>query len=457
MPDRPEIGLQHRAVWRLAGPIILSNISVPLLGAVDTAVIGHLPDPAALGAVGIGATIFSFLYWGFGFLRMSTTGLAAQAWGTGDRAENAAVLYRAGLTAWGIAVALLLLQVPIAWASFAILDAGDRVEELGVAYFNIRIWSAPAVLALYGLLGWFIGQQDARTPLIVQLVMNGLNIVLDLWFVLGLGWGVEGVAAATVIAEYVGLVIGLFVALRAVRGAHPSWRQVADRVALVRMFSVNRDIFIRSLCLLAAFGYFTVQSTKLGDLVLAANTVLMTFLNIASHGLDGFAHAAEALVGGAFGARDRRRFQAAVRTAFLWAAIVAFATTIVFVLMRQELLGLMTDIPEVLDLASQYILWPAIMPIAAVWCFTYDGIYIGATRSADLRNGMILSLIGYLAVLHLSVGPLGNHGLWLAITSLMLLRAATLARTYPRLLASVEGSRPTDGTERIPLPGGPPK
>lgn len=431
------IRLEHGKVWRLAGPIILSNLTVPLLGAVDTAVVGHLPDPAALGAVGVGAMIFSFIYWAFGFLRMSTTGLVAQAWGREDSEESVAILWRALLLGGGIALVLIALQVPTIAAALWILDSSTDVERLAEAYFSIRIWSAPGALGVFVLLGWFLGQQDARTPLIIQILMNGINIILDIWFVMGLGWGVEGVAAATVIAEYAGLAVGLlFIARRGGFSTVP-WGALLDRSAMATLISVNGDIFVRTLCLLAGISYFTVKSAEHGELVLAANTVLLNFLTFASHGLDAFAHAAEALVGGAVGKRQRDAFSAAVRTAFVWAGLTAGLATGIFLIADSAIIGLLTSIPEVVATAEEFVLWPVLLPLFSVWAFVYDGVFIGATRSRDLRNGMIVSVVIYVVILHLVEGPFGNHGLWFAMTAFMLLRGVVLAWYYPRILRSI--------------------
>lgn len=435
----PEGGWDGR-VWRLAGPIILANLTVPLLGAVDTAVVGRLPDPAYLGAVAVGATIFSFVYWGFGFLRMSTTGLTAQAWGQGDAAEVKAAFARAAGIALAIAGALILLQGPILWAALGLFEATDQVEDLAAGYFTIRIWGAPAALMNYVLLGWFLGRQDARTPLLLQILINAVNIALDLLFVVGLGWDVRGVAAATAIAEWSGLLLGLLLVRRALAasGAGPVGRaRLLDREALRRLVAVNRDIFIRTLCLVGAFAYFTMRGATMGEITLAANAVLLNFLTIASFGLDGFAHAAEALVGRSLGRRDRADFDAAVRSVFKWAAVLAGGAAALFVLAGPALIALLTDIPAVRAEANHFLLWPALLPLVSVWCFTFDGIFIGATRGADLRNAMILSLAVYLAALHWAQPAFGNHGLWFAMTLFMAVRGLSLAALYPRLKRSV--------------------
>ncbi len=430
----------HRRMWRLALPMIVSNISIPLLGMVDTAVVGHLPDPAYLGGVAIGALIFSYVYWGLGFLRMSTTGLTAQSYGERGYQGVYAVLLRAGIMAIGFAAAILLLQSPIALLAFGLLSGSDQVELFGAQYFSIRIWGAPAALATFVFLGWFLGQEDAKTPLILQVIINGVNIVFDLIFVIGLDWGVEGVAAATLIAEYSGLLLGGFFVIRRLSliGERPrldlSLLAFQDFKAMI---AINRDIFIRTFCLTTAFALFTARSAQMGDVILAANTVLMNFLTIASHVLDAFAHAAEALVGAAKGRRDRAAFHAASMVAFQWGALVAVASTLLFFAFGPFLIDLLTGIEEVRVLAKDHMVWAAMMPVLAIWCFTLDGIFIGATRSADLRNGMLVTLAIYLAALYLLENSFGMNGLWAAVAVLMILRGVTLAVRYPALLRSI--------------------
>ncbi len=423
----------NRRVWALAGPIVISNVTVPLLGAVDTAVVGHLPDPRYIGGVAIGALIFSFVYWGFGFLRMGTTGLTAQAWGADNPAEVRAMLARGLLLAVGIGVALLILRAPIGILSFRLLHASVAVEDQATAYYAIRIWGAPAALANYVLLGWFLGLQDARWPLLLQLVMNGLNIALDIVFVMGLAWGVEGVAGATVIAEYVAVGLGLVLASRrlAAMGGGQAGARILDGPRIRRMIVVNRDIFIRTLCLIFAFAWFTDRSAVLGDSTLAANAVLMNLVTIAAYGLDGFAHAAEALVGGTVGRRDPAALAAAVRAAMLWAGLVSLATAAVFALAGGTMIDVMTGLPEIRALARDFLPWVAVAPVVAVWCFLYDGIFLGATRTRELRNAMLMSMTGYLAAAWLFLPVWGNHGLWAALLLFFVLRGLTLAAYYP--------------------------
>ena len=425
----------NRRVWQLTVPIMFANLSVPLLGAVDTAVMGHLPEAYYLGAVAVGATIVHFIFWGFGFLRMGTAGLAAQAYGAKNGLEIRVVLARAGLLGVGLSAALLLLQWPIAQIGLTLFEASDQVEGPAETYFFIRIWSAPAVLMNYAIVGWFIGVQNTRAVMILQVFMNGLNIILDLWFVLGLEWDVAGVAAATVIAEFSALALGVLMVRRELRRIPGSWQgmNLRDADKIRQLVAVNRDIFIRTACLMFAFAFFTARGAKLGDNTLAANAVLIQFQQFLSFGLDGFAHAAEALVGGAVGARDRRTLRLAVKICGLWAAVIAAAYTLVYAAGGPVIIGWLTDLEAVRALAGEFLIWVIISPIISVWSFTLDGVFIGATRTAEMRNGMIISLAIYLAAVFALQPVLGNHGLWLAFTIFMAARAVTLAIVYPNV------------------------
>ena len=324
----------HARMWHLAGPIIISNISVPLLGAVDTAVVGHLPDPKYLGGVAVGALVFTFIYWGFGFLRMGTGGLTAQAFGAQDPDEVRACLARAAVIGIPVALILIMLQAPIAWVAFSIVEATPEVEELAREYFYTRIWGAPATLMNFALLGWFIGVQNTRAALWHQLTLNGVNIVLDLVFVIGFGWGVAGVAAATAMADVVALGFGLWLAipiLRRLGGAFVR-DKILEGAKIRRTVALNFDIFIRTICLVSAFAYFTAQGAAFGNVILAANAVLLNFQTFMAHALDGFAHAAEAMGGRAIGARDRTAFREAVHVASLWGMVVAVGFALVYLI-----------------------------------------------------------------------------------------------------------------------------
>lgn len=441
--DTPSMVPRHRQIWRLAGPIIVANLSVPLLGAVDTAVMGHLPDAKFLGGVAVGAVIFNFIYWGFGFLRMGTTGLTAQAFGAQDGNELRAIFSRALMIAGAIGLLLWILQFPLMWGALTLFDASADVEALAKTYFQVRIWSAPAVLANYCLIGWFIGIQNTRAALILQIVLNGINIILDLVFVLGLGMTVTGVAAATVFAEYATVGVGFILIRRAYGklGGRGIGTDLFNRTKLKRLIALNFDIMIRTLCLITAFAFFTRQGARYGDETLAANAVLLQFQQFLSFGLDGFAHAAEALVGGAIGARDHRAFRETVKLTGMWAIIVALLYTVVYAAAGGPIIALLTDIEQVRRIAEQFQFWLILSPFLSVWSFMLDGIFIGATRTAEMRNAMIASLGVFLASAWLLTPSLGNHGLWLALMIFMTVRALALAIYYPRIESSLRLSQ----------------
>lgn len=429
----------HRRVWRLAAPIILSNLSIPLLGAVDTAVMGHLPGPAYIGGVAIGALIFSYVYWSFGFLRMGTTGLVAQAHGAGDADEVRAILARAWLLAVALAGVILVLQKPIGMVAFAVLDSSPEVRDMAASYYAIRIWGAPAALMNYVALGWLFALQRMRAALALSVFMNGLNIVLDLVLVIGFGRGIEGVAWATFMSEWGALGLGLWLIARGLRTVGGSWHlpRIRDGARLGALLRVNADIFVRTLCLVTAFAWFTAQSARLGDVLLAANAVLLNFQTFMAYGLDGFAHASEALIGGAIGARDPSALRSTVRVASLWALIVAALFCVVYFGAGSLIIAAITDIPEVRAAALEFLPWAAISPIISVWSFQLDGIFIGATRTPEMRNGMLISLACFLVAGWTLMPLYGNHGLWMALMLFMVIRALTLGAWYPRIMRTL--------------------
>jgi len=429
----------HKRVWLIAGPIIISNISVPMLGAVDTAVMGHLPDPKYLGGVAIGAMVFTFIYWGFGFLRMGTGGLTAQAFGAQDADEVRACLARAAVIGIPAALILIVLQLPIASVAFSILEASSDVENLAQEYFFVRIWGAPATLMNFALLGWFIGCQNTKAALWHQLSLNGVNIVLDLVFVVWFGWGVAGVAAATAIADAVAVVIGLFLALPILRGLGGQFvrAKILEASKIKRTVALNIDIFIRTICLVSAFAYFTAQGAAFGNVVLAANAVLLNFQTFMAHALDGFAHSAEALGGGAIGAKDRRAFRDAVRVSVFWGLVVAVGFSLLYLVAGPVIIDVLTGIETVRETGRDFLVWSAVMPLIAVFPFLLDGIFLGATRGATMRNAMIVSLMIYVASCYFLVPLWGNDGLWASLTIFMGARGLTLGVRYPALLRSV--------------------
>nr|WP_249115991.1 MATE family efflux transporter [Azoarcus sp. L1K30] len=426
--------MDHRRVLRIAFPVVLSNVSTPLIGVVDTAVVGRIADPAYIGAVALGALVFTFVFWAFGFLRMGTTGLTAQALGRGDTDELVAGLGRALSIAAAVGVALIVLQAPIRAVAFSLLEGSDKVEALARSYYDIRIWAAPATLANYALLGWFIGLGRTDIGLVLQLVLNLVNVALDAFFVLGLDLDVRGVALGTLCAEYGAAVVGLIVAVRYMRRHGARFRRprltLSDR--LRDTLAVNRDIMIRSLALIFVFVWFMAQGARSGDVTLAANAVLMQFVSISAYFLDGLAFAAEALVGRALGARDRAAFSAAVRLTTAWAAGIALMISLVYFLAGAWVVDVLTSDPATRSAARVYLPWAALAPLAGVLAFQLDGIFIGATRSVDMRNAMLVSLAAFLLAWW-ALLPWGNHGLWAALYVNYLARTLSLAWFYPAL------------------------
>ncbi|MCB6179241.1 MATE family efflux transporter [Rhodobacter sp. Har01] len=433
--------LTHGRIWRIAGPIVLSNATVPLLGAVDTGVVGQLGQAAPIGAVGLGAVILATLYWIFGFLRMGTSGLAAQAHGAGDGAERAAILYRALLIGAAAGLCFILFQALLFQGAFRVAPASPEVETLARQYLSIRIWGAPATIALYAVTGWLIAIERTRGVLVLQLWMNGLNIALDLWFVLGLGWGVPGVALATLIAEWTGLALGLWLCRGAFGPVFAAARaRLADRAALRVMLDVNRDIMIRSVLLQASFTTFIFLGAREGDVTLAANQVLLQFLGITAYALDGFAFAAETLVGQAVGARSAAGVRRASRMAMQWGFAGAGALALVFAAAGPALIDLMTTSPEVRGEARIYLAWIVAAPLVGSAAWTYDGIYIGATLTRAMRQLMILCVAVYAMALALLVPVFGNHGLWAALMVLNGARSALMWRSAPQAAAKADAA-----------------
>ncbi len=428
----------HKRVLNIALPIMISNATVPILGAVDTGVVGQIGLAAPIGAVGIGAIILSAFYWFFGFLRMGTVGLTAQAAGEDDSAEVAALLTRGLMIGLGAGLAVIALQIPLFWAAFLVSPASDEAESLARAYMNIRIWSAPAAIALYAITGWLIAQERTRAVLVIQIWMNGLNVVLDLWFVLGLGWGVGGVALATFIAEVSGAAMGLWFCRAAFR--QPDWRnwaRVFDRLRWVRMVKLNSDILIRSLLLQAMFVSFLFIGSDMGDVTLAANQVLIQFLMITAYGLDGFAFAAEALVGRAVGAGQRAVLRRAARVTSFWAGIVSLVLTVFFAFAGPGIIDLMAKAEAVQEAARVYLPYVLLVPLTGCAAFMLDGIFIGATRSRDMRNMMLVSFVIYVIAVMALVPVFGNHGLWAAMLIAFVARGVTLGLRYPALERAV--------------------
>jgi len=415
-------------------------MSVPLVGAVDTAVVGHLPDAIYIGAVALGAIIFNFLFWGFGFLRMGTTGFVAQAYGAGHVDEVRATLARALLLAVALGIVVVALQFPIGLLAFWAFSGSVELESLANSYYVVRVWSAPATLANYAILGCLIGIHNTRAALALQLVLNITNVFLDLLFVLGLGWGVQGVALASVISEFVALAFASWLVMRNLNRLGGQWARarIVDISRLKALLHVNINIFVRTLCLIFAFSYFTAMGTKMGEITLAANAVLLHLQHFLAYGLDGFAFAVEALAGSAYGARNRGAFRTAVRVTTIWALIVAGLFTILYAVLGTSIINVITGIEPVRLAAADYLIWVLVSPVLSVWSYQLDGIFIGTTRPVEMRNGMVLSLLVYLLAIWLFIPLLGNHGLWLSLMIFMVTRAITLGLWYPRIERSMQ-------------------
>lgn len=422
-----------KQLWRLALPMILSNITVPLLGLVDTAVIGHLDSPVYLGGVAVGTTVTSFLFMLLLFLRMSTTGLTAQAFGAGDKPALAKALMQPLIIAAVAGVAFILCRSPLTALALSLVGGDPEVRHQAGLFMDIRWLSAPAMLGNLVLLGWLLGVQYARAPVILLVVGNVVNIVLDLWFVVGLGWGVAGAAAATVIAEYSTLAIGLMMVFRVttLRGIDIALLKESWRGGFARLFRLNRDIMLRSLLLQLCFVSLTLFGARLGGDIVAVNAVLLMFLTFTAYALDGFAYAVEASSGEACGARDSRKLLRVWQAACRQAGLVALLFSLIYAVAGPGIVALLTSLPALREQADSYLIWQIILPVCGVWCYLLDGMFIGATRAAEMRNGMAIAALGYGLTLF-TVPLLGNHGLWLAVTIFLLLRGITLWSVWRR-------------------------
>ncbi|WP_386680710.1 MATE family efflux transporter [Loktanella sp. R86503] len=426
--------LTHRRVLHIALPVVISNATVPILGVVDTGVVGQLGQAAPIGAVGIGAIILTAIYWIFGFLRMGTSGLTAQAVGANDAPEVAALLSRALMIGLAAGTVIIAAQALLFAGAFAISPASAEVESLARQYMGIRVWSAPAAIALYGITGWLIAQERTGAVLAIQVLMNGANIALDLLFVLHLDWGVPGVAWATFLAEWGGFALGLWLCRAAfLVPAWRDWPRVFDRAKLTRMSIVNGDIMIRSILLQAIFVSFLFWGADFGDVQLAANQILLQFLHVTSYALDGFAIAAESLVGQALGRRNRRALRRAALLTSGWAAGICAALALAFALAGGLIIDTMTTAPDVQIAARHYLPYMVAAPLAGLAAWMLDGIFIGATRTTDMRNMMVISALLYFACVIPLMAAFGNHGLWLGLLAAFVFRGITLGLRYPAL------------------------
>jgi multidrug resistance protein, MATE family len=425
------IEITHARVLRIALPIVISNATVPLLGAVDTAVVGQMGLAAPIGAVGLGAVVLATVYWIFGFLRMGTSGLAAQAQGAGDMPERTAILLRALLVGVIAGVGLIALQGGLFWAAFRVAPASAEVEGLMRAYLGIRIWGAPATISLYAITGWLVAVARTRGVMVLQVGMNALNVGLSMWFVLGLHWGVPGVATATLIAEWCGLALGLWLCRDAFgRVFGQAWARLGNRAALAVMMVVNRDIMVRSVILQLSFTTFLFLGAGYGDVTLAANQVLLQFLEVTAFALDGFAFAAEGLVGQAVGAGLVAQVRRASVVTMQWGVVGAVLMAAVFAVAGTAIIDVMTTSSEVRGVARGYLPWMVMAPVVGVASWVFDGIFIGATLTGLMMRTMLVSVGCYVVALFVLVPGLGNHGLWGSLMVLNIARAVTMGWVY---------------------------
>jgi len=424
----------NRQILRLAIPNIISNLSVPLLGAIDTAVVGRLEHVYYLGAIAVGSIIFDFIFWGFGFLRMGTTGMVAQAYGAGEDRKTRVILMRVLLVAALSSIMILLLQYPLIEVSLAIVEASPEVEEYTRLYYHIRIFAAPATLALFGLNGWFLGMQNSTYPMIVTIFLNIVNIILNLIFVFRFNMTVDGVATGSLIASFLALGLAITLYKKKYGGIKLNirWDELIEASELKKFFSVNSDIVIRTLCLIFSYAFFTAKSAEMGDVVLAANTILLQMWYISSYGTDGFAYAAESLVGKFKGANDKDNLRQAVKANMLWGLGLGLLGTLSYAVFDAEILSLFTNKENVIDVAMVVVIWLIVAPVVNSVCFIWDGVYIGATATAAMRNSMLVAtILVFVPVYYISELFAGVHALWMAMTAFMVARGVILTIYAP--------------------------
>ncbi len=410
---------------------------------VDVAIVGHIGNASYIAAIALATMVFNLIYWGFGFLRAGISGLTAQAYGSGDKTEYLRILVRGLAIALTAACCLILLQYPIGWISQKLIHSSTQSIELMLTYFYIRIWAAPATLSLYVLKGWFIGMQDAKTPMWIAILLNLINIACSLLFVFGFHAGIAGVAWGTVIAQYSGLAMALFMWFR--HYGHLR-RDIRIRESLhlsemVRFFRVNADIFLRSICLILVFTFIPYISAEMGDEILAANTLLMQLFTLLSYIMDGFAYAGESLVGRYTGAQDEKSLREVVRRLLLWGVGTAVLFTLLYATCGEWILRILTNDQTVIDTAMQYFIWTILVPFTGFAAFIYDGIYIGATASAAMRNTMFLSTAAFFLFYFILRGPLGNDGLWIAFLIFLTLRGFIMCLLQEKQVFNIPTAR----------------
>ncbi len=426
----------NREILKISIPSIVTNITVPLLGMVDVAIVGHIGDAGYIAAIALATMVFNLIYWNFGFLRMGTSGLTAQAFGAQDKEEYLNVLVRGIVIALSVAVILLLLQYPIAQLCKRLIDSSPRTIDLMLTYFYIRIWAAPATISLYVLKGWFLGMQNAASPMWVATVLNLVNIVFSLLFVYAFDAGIAGVAWGSVLAQYSGLLLAIIIWVR--RYGH-FWHDIRWRAALqwrkmIRFFQVNADIFLRSLCMIAVFTFIPYISSSMGDEILAANTLLMQLFTLTSYVMDGFAYAGESLVGKYVGAKDRFKLRLTIRYLMCWGVALAVAFTLLFVFGGEMLLRILAKDEAVIGTAMIYMFWTYLLPFTGFAAFIYDGIYIGATATAAMRNVMFVATAIFFIIYYALATHWGNHALWFAFIVFLIFRGLLMALGQKRYI-----------------------
>ena len=426
----------NREILKISIPSIVTNITVPLLGMVDVAIVGHIGDAGYIAAIALATMVFNLIYWNFGFLRMGTSGLTAQAFGAQDKEEYLNVLVRGIVIALSVAVILLLLQYPIAQLCKRLIDSSPRTIDLMLTYFYIRIWAAPATISLYVLKGWFLGMQNAASPMWVATVLNLVNIVFSLLFVYAFDAGIAGVAWGSVLAQYSGLLLAIIIWVR--RYGH-FWHDICWRAALqwrkmIRFFQVNADIFLRSLCMIAVFTFIPYISSSMGDEILAANTLLMQLFTLTSYVMDGFAYAGESLVGKYVGAKDRFKLRLTIRYLMCWGVALAVAFTLLFVFGGEMLLRILAKDEAVIGTAMIYMFWTYLLPFTGFAAFIYDGIYIGATATAAMRNVMFVATAIFFIIYYALAAHWGNHALWFAFIVFLIFRGLLMALGQKRYI-----------------------
>ena len=429
----------NRQILHIAVPSIISNITVPLLGLVDTAIVGHLGAASYIGAIAVGGMLFSMIYWIFGFLRMGTGGLTAQAYGRKDMPEAARTLLRSASVSLLIALVLIIMQVPIRMLAFLLIDASAEVRAYATTYFHICIWGAPAALGMYSFTGWFIGMQNSRYPMVIAISQNVINIAASLVFVFCCGMKVEGVALGTLIAQWSGLLMAVAMWLHKYSNlrAHFLLRSSLDRSSMLRFFRVNRDIFLRTLCLVAVTVFFTSTGASYGDVVLAVNTLMMQLFTLFSYIMDGFAYAGEALVGKYVGARDKPSLRDTIRKLYVWGVGMAVAFTLIYILGGKDFLGLLTDDANVIQASGTYFYWAAAIPCASFLAFLLDGFCIGATATRLMLRAMLSAAVTFFVVYHCFRSSLGNHALWMAFISYLAIRGIVQCVSFSRMKLDV--------------------